>query len=486
MSYNVRAGVARIDITPPIGINMVGYYIREGASNGVERPLLATALVLEAGSEKIAILSCDVIFIQNPHAAEIRARIAAAIGTKADRVIISCSHTHCGPSLPGFVSQDEQQTKLQWEYLQNLKNLLLGVATAANADLQAARLDSGSGASRIGINRREKDETGKVFLGEVPDGPMDTEVGVVRVDDPDGRPIAVLYNYGCHTVTMGPKCLKLSPDFVGPCREVIEEATGAKSLFLQGAAGNINPATGIGMREDDSENMTRLGLTLGSEVLRVMMEIRTYEKRGPRQFLASLAKMSQYPYVPVESMDATIAVRSEQMGLPMLALPSIGDARRMQQERHARVEAARREGKGPGMLTVLRHFADWSDKLCRTIEAGDPNPTIPFEVTALRIGDTGMMVLPCEPLAELSLAVKAASPLPRTLFLGYANGCIGYLSPADAYPEGGWSPWETYNIPDMLFQSYQLPMALQPHAAQTVVERSIALLHEVAGRGVGA
>lgn len=482
MSYNVRAGVARIDITPPIGINMVGYYIREGASIDAERPLTATALVLAAGSEKIAILSCDVIFIQNPHAAEIRANIAAALETRPECVVISCSHTHCGPTLPGFISQDEDQSKLQAAYLANLKNLLRGVTMAANADLRPARLDSGSGASRIGINRREKDETGKVFLGEVPDGPMDTEVGVVRVDDLRGHPVAVLYNYGCHTVTMGPKCLQLSPDFVGPCRELIEQATGAKSLFLQGAAGNINPATGIGMRVDDSGNMTRLGLTLGSEVLRVMMNIRTYEKRGPREFLASLAKMSQYPYIPVESSDATIAVASASLALPMLPLPALDEARRIQQERHARFETARSEGKGSGMLTVLRHFADWSDKLCRTIEQGDPNPAIPFEITALRIGDIGAIVLPCEPLAELSLAVKAASPFARTLFLGYANGCVGYLSPADAYPEGGWSPWETYNIPDMLFQSYQLPMALQPGAAQTVVERSIGLLKDVAGK----
>ncbi len=248
MSYNLHAGVARVDITPPIGINMVGYYIREGASNAVERPLTATALVLAAGSEKIVILSCDIIFIQNPHAAEIRGRIAAALGTRPECVVISCSHTHCGPTLPGFLTQDDDQRKLQAEYLQNLKNLLVGVSTTANRNLQPARLDSGSGTSRIGINRREKDETGKVFLGEVPDGPMDTEVGVVRVDNLSGQPIAVLYCYGCHTVTMGPKCLKLSPDFVGPCRELIEQSTGAMSLYLQGAAGNINPTTGIGLR----------------------------------------------------------------------------------------------------------------------------------------------------------------------------------------------------------------------------------------------
>src|SRR5258708_10365348 len=134
----------------------------------------------------------------------------------------------------------------------------------------------------------------------------------------------------------------------------------------------------MGMRKSATETMARLGVTLGSEVLRVMMDIRTYEKRGPRQFLASLAKMSQYPYVPVVSSDATIAVTNDHLALPMLPLPGIDEARRIQTERHARLETARSEGKGPGMLTVLRHFADWSDKLCRTIEKGAPDPAIPF------------------------------------------------------------------------------------------------------------
>ena len=65
----------------------------------------------------------------------------------------------------------------------------------------------------------------------------------VRVDELSGRPIAILYNYACHTVTMGPKCLKLSPDFIGPARETIESSTGALSLFLQGAAGSSRVAT---------------------------------------------------------------------------------------------------------------------------------------------------------------------------------------------------------------------------------------------------
>src|ERR1700732_1782128 len=96
----LRAGVYRVDITPPIGISMVGYYARNGVSEGIERPLTATAVVISSDTTKIAIVSCDIIFIQSPDVDEIRRDIANAIGTDWSSVLINCSHTHCGPTLP--------------------------------------------------------------------------------------------------------------------------------------------------------------------------------------------------------------------------------------------------------------------------------------------------------------------------------------------------------------------------------------------------
>jgi hypothetical protein len=477
MSGELRAGVARVDITPPVGISMVGYYIREGVSTGVERPLTATALVLESDNTRLVFVSCDIAFIQDPAATEIRGRIAKALNTGPASVLLNYSHTHCGPTLPGFLWQDEEQVQIQRTYLSRLSDLLVQAAVEAVQALRPARIGAGSGSANIGINRREIDEEGKAFVGENPSGPVDHEVVVVRVDEPDGRPIAVLYNHGCHTVTMGAKCLRLSPDYVGPARELIERTTGALSLFLQGAAGNINPSTGIGSKEDDSENMIRLGHILGGEVIKTLASIRTHEYRSPRMFLSSLARVSLYPYLPRPEAPTPIAVRAAGMNLPMLPLPSLEEARDIRRARHAAFDEGRRNGRSPGVLTVLRHFADWGDKLVATLQSGTTSPGIPFEVTALQLGDIGLLAMPCEPLVELGQAVKRASPFPTTMFLGYTNGCIGYLPPASAYPAGGWSPWETYAIPDMLFQSYQLPMALDPQCAQMVIDRSIALLN---------
>jgi neutral ceramidase len=472
----LRAGVYRVDITPPIGISMVGYYARKGVSEGIERPLTATTVVLSSDTTKIAIVSCDIIFIQSPDVDEIRRDIASAIGTDWSSVLINCSHTHCGPTLPGFMSEGDRQREMQLTYVANLKKLLAGCVAAANHALQPARVGVGNGATHIGVNRREMDTDGKIFLGENPDGPMDPDVGVIRIDDLEGRPIAVLFSYGCHTVTMGPKCLMLTPDFAGPAREVIERATGAKALFLQAAAGNINPITGIGAIEDDSENMTRLGTTLGAEALKTTMQIRTHQKRGPRALFSSLSKNSIFPYVPVDDGPVELAAVSEVMNLPLMPLPSLEDSHRIVEARKGNLEKAERDGVPENMLVIHRRFYDWSKILLRTVESGVANPTVPLNIQAIRINDLGLVAVAGETLVELGLGVKKASPFEKTIFLGYSNGCIGYIPPEEAYPAGGWSPWETYSIPDMLFQSYQVPMALSPKCAQMIVDRSVELL----------
>src|SRR5207247_11298378 len=99
-------------------------------------------------------------------------------------------------------------------------------------------------------------------------GPLDNEVRVIRVDDLEGRRIAVVFAHGCHPVTMGPQCLRWSADYVGPARELIEQNAGGLSLFLQANAGDINPIPGIGAEDDNTNEKKRLGLILGAEVLK--------------------------------------------------------------------------------------------------------------------------------------------------------------------------------------------------------------------------
>ena len=132
--------------------------------------------------------------------------------------------------------------------------------------------------------------------------------------------------------------------FPGPRARVDRARNRRKALYLQAAAGNINPITGIGATEDDTENMTRLGVTLGAEVLKTMMQIRTHQKRGPRALFSSLSKNSLFPYVPVEDSAFELVAVSEVMDLPLMPLPSLEDAHRIVEIRKGALDKAAKDG----------------------------------------------------------------------------------------------------------------------------------------------
>jgi hypothetical protein len=433
---------------------------------------------LASGGQKIVIAGCDLMAVFDPDASVIRERIAGALGTTPESVLINASHTHCGPTMRRYYSWESAgQHRLQDSYSMHLRELITECAVAADRRLQPARIGTGKGAVRIGINRRELDpESGKVFLGENPDGPIDREVGVVRVDDLGGRPLATVFSHGCHTVTMGPKFLELSPDFPGPARELVEFATGAPSIFLQAAGGNINPITGIGATEDDSDDMKRLGRRLGSAVIDTAMGIRTDRERGERVIFQSLTRNSMYPWVPTRDEEAVLGAAGEVVRLPLVDPPSAEDARGILAQRLRMLDNAIKEGRPVHQLAFFHRFVDWAGLLVSVVESGQRTLTAAMTLQALRIGDLGIATAAGETVVELGLRVKAASPFGETQFLGYSNGCIGYIPSAEHYPAGGWSAWETYLVPDLLCQSYMLPMHPAPAAGDLVVERCVGLL----------
>ena len=467
------AGVARVVITPPVGIRMLGYTVQAGCSEGVERELTATALLLSDGVTQVVIIACDVVFIQSPHVDRIRARIGDKLGIPASNVLINCSHTHLGPMLPGWKVEDAEQDRIQQRYVAALEESLAGLCGMAATNLQPARIGAGRGTAAIGINRRERLPQGGIMIGENPAGAVDRDVSVIRVDDLSGRTLATVTAAGCHTVVLGPKTLSLSPDFIGPAREIIESATGALSLFLQGAAGNVNPICGIGTGGPEQfDDADRLGAMLAGETLKTWASIRTHHRSGPRRVVQSVAAISVWDYEPLaaECVDF-LGVASRRVTLPMAALPDQATAdREVAVRRQARDEAIAR-GDSPGARNVTQRLLEWAELVARTVAAGQ-RVTRDLEVWAFRINDIGLVAVNGEPFAELSLEVKARSPLANTIFLGYSNGCLGYFPTPEAFREGGMEVIDSV-------RNYMLPAAFTPQWGPTIVETSLELLEEL-------
>jgi len=468
----LEAGVARVVITPPVGIRMLTYIVAEGISTGVERDLTATALVLGDGRIKVAMIACDLVFLQSPVVDLVRERVGARIGIPASHVLINCSHTHLGPMYPGWLPCTSDELELQRSYLAVLERAIEGVAAMADSRRQPARIGAGVGSAPVGINRREKLPDGRVVIGENFDGAVDNQIGVLRIDDLLGRSIATVMSAAAHTVTLGPKTSLLSPDFVGPAREMVEQSTGALSLFFQGAAGNVNPRCGIGTGGPEQyDDCNRLGAVLGGEVLKTWASIRTHNHHGPRRIVQSVATVSVWDYEPsaresIEHLD----VATREVELALAPLPDRRAAEETLRMHRGQLEDARASGASRGELNICEILVSWAETVMQTIDAGQNPVTRKLNFWALRVNDIGIVAVSGEPFAELALEVKRRSPLKHTLFLGYSNGCVAYLPTPEAVSEGGMEVANSY-------KNYRLPAPLTTEWGPAVVETSLELLN---------
>ena len=392
-----RAGAARCVITPPTGMTMGGYAAREGVAQDKAGELYATALVFEDERTRIAILALDLLFVQEPLASNLRQDIGARIGVSKSNVMLNCSHTHCGPTSEGLqYDDDEHQKRFRDAYNARLRNELPALAALAVHRLRPARIGLGEGEARIGINRRERQADGSILLGENPDGPVDHSVRVIRLDDVEGKPIAVVFAHGCHTVTMGPKWLHWSSDYVGPARQLIEQNVGGLSLFVQANAGDINPLTGIGTKEDNTDEKRRLGLTLGAEVLKVLATIYTESIRGPRNFISSLSKIPYYPRLPIQTeRDSTIEVREETLELLLQGFPTPEEAKQILEKWESEVSSLISKNSNGAAMNVARLFLHWARALHHAVTSGR-KACIQIPIQAVRIGDVGIVAVPGE------------------------------------------------------------------------------------------
>jgi hypothetical protein len=275
MTPTLQAGVGRAVITPPVGIAHAGWGVQtHQRAEGVDMDLFATVLVLANGPVEAALVDVDFCVVGRDLADPIRQAIADLCGIPFAQVRLSYTHTHSGPMLgPSWMTEGEE---LIAPYVESLPGRIAGAAWEAKRRLRPVRVAAGSGSSDIVVNRRLKLPSGRVVAGRNWGGFADREVKVVRIDDLDERPLAVIVHYGCHPTIMGPPNRLITPDYPGMVRHVVEGATGATCLFLQGAAGNVHAIVDF---VGDVAVYRRLGAILGHEAARVALGLRTVPRR---------------------------------------------------------------------------------------------------------------------------------------------------------------------------------------------------------------
>lgn len=390
---NLKVGVARANITPPVGIPLAGYSDRTGPSTGVHDSLYAVVAVFDDGEEKAALVSLDVVTILQKAGDRIHEHIYRACGIPADHVLINVSHTHANARL------SENST-----YLETVASAVAGAVSRAVSRSRPASIGYGEGAIDFNVNRRIIDEEGTYHSGLNPDGICDHRVKILRIDDGDAlEPMAVLMHAVCHANVFRGANTELSADFPGIARTFVERNFGGRTtaLFLQGCSGDIRanmPSVGgwkssiddFG-RSGNEVDMTWCGWTLGAEAVKVATRLRVREQVKER---VSIFK---------------IAVASEVLRL---------DADR------GKIESG-----------------IW-DRAWDNIEDGK----ILCNVKVLKIGNLWFVGLPGEPVVEYALTIeKEMAGLGHVFVLGYTTGDSGYIPVAHMLAEGGYEAQGAYS-----------------------------------------
>ena len=473
-SSTLTAGAARALINPPLGARTMGFSSRVGFIERIESDLSITGVVLAGQNGKVGIFAYDLCVLPEDTCRDLRRLMGEAIGTPPSHILLNFNHTHSAPAFPGWLPESPEQDALLNAYAQQVRAQSRACAIAANQRLQPARIAAGWGACDFSVQRREQRADGLVFLGEVPDGEKDPAVGVIRVDDLGGKPIATLFSFGCHTVVVGPRDLSASPDFPGAARDLIEKANGGLALFLQACGGDIMPAGGMGYETDCSDSKNRIGTALGAETLKVSAGLRTHVKRGERVSLGSVSTITLWPWVPVSGETCTyLDAVSETLPLEFMDFPSLADAEELRAEQRRRLQEAY-QSEDERKIAVGIRWVDWADKLVAAIHSN--RRTLNMEIQAIRINDIVLVGLGVEAFSGTGKSIKARSPFPLTQVLGYSNGVACYLPRAEDYPPGGWDIRARYGVPDMIFQSYSLPTAIRPESEKRAVARALELV----------
>lgn len=462
MPSQLQVGVARVDITPPVGIAHANWGAQKHErAAGIDMDLWATALVFSDGEQTAAIVDLDLGNIQRETADAARDAAAALTGIPREQIRISFTHTHSGPNTISTQTWVSGGAEMVQPYLDSLPSKIAGVIWQAHNAMQPARLAAGSGSCVINVNRRFRNPEGKMIVGVNPDGPVDREVQVLRFDTLAGEPLAVIAHYACHPTIVGPYVDLITPDYPGMVKRVVEATVGGTCLFLQSATGNVGPIEGC-ITPDTLSTYRRLGRILGAEAARVAVALETQSRQ--RQYIHTLesgADLAVYEWQPQPDPEPRLRLKSHTLNLPLREFRPVDELEAEADECHARLQQTLQSGTEAEIRAAAMQAKRSRKQAVRAGLFGGKSHE-PLELQVMCINDVALLNMPGEPFVEIGQAIKAGSPFARTLFSGYCNGGGGYIPMPYAYDEGGYEAEDT-------------PFA--PEAAQVIIDESLSLLH---------
>lgn len=417
----LQAGVAVVDITPPIPFRMHGYFY-ERLSTGIKDPLHARAVVFQQGKETAAFVFCDVVGIPFAVTSPARKKASEATGIPVEHIAVTGTHTHTGPQF--FMSindywHDQAVAKLGKDpydsdsYRHVLADKVASAVVQAKAALAPVMLKAGiAREDRISFNRRYHMKGGAVRFNPAinnpdiigPAGPIDPQVGIISLSKVGAKkPSAAIVSFAMHPDTTGGGTL-YSADYIYALDQRMKKTFGPEftTLFGTGTCGDINHRN---VHSEKQRIADELGAMLGDTVVDAMEK----DTLSPVKQPSLAVRSTKVPAKLQEINEADIAKAKAGMDrLGAKDFPFMDAVKSCQ------------------VMDLVRLKQIWGD-------------TVPLEVQAFRLDDeTAIVTLPSEIFVNLGLSIKAASPFKTTLVIELSNDSVAYIPTKQAFLEGSY------------------------------------------------
>jgi hypothetical protein len=392
-----KAGVARVKITPGQLMWMSGYGARSKPAEGTLHDLWAKALALEDGARrKVVLITLDLVGIPRDLSGAVCAELKSRHGLTRDAILLNVSHTHCGPvvgnNLSAMYFLDDAQQKLVADYAKDLQQKLVTLAGDALKDLSPAQLSWGQGHVSFAVNRRNNKEADVPKLRELGRlaGPVDHDLPVLAVRDPEGKLRAVVCGYACHATVLS--FYQWCGDYPGFAQITLEKAyPGVTALFWAGCGADQNP-------------LPRRSVALA-------------ESYG-QELAAGVESVLKAPTQPI---NGRLTSSYTEIDLPFAELPT-------------------RDKLLQDSLNKDRFIAQRAKLLLEQLEKnGSLRGMYPYPVQAWQLGpDLTMTALGGEVVVDYALRLKRELGTKGLWVAGYSNDVMAYIPSLRVLKEGGY------------------------------------------------
>ena len=429
-SFTGWIGVARVDITPPVGVYSRNWGAAlHDAARGIHRPLSLTAVSLQErqDSDPLVLIDADAGWFHNVSLAnEFRTSILDQTGLTSARFIFALSHTHASVPLTNDFNPAWEGGELLAPYFERVREAAKDVVKQAKDNARQGTLEWHYGRCGLAAVRDlvdPSDEHDRRICGYDPSVRADDTLLVGRATDTDGQAIATICNYACHPTTLAWDNKLLSPDYVGAMRETVENANdGAPAIFLQGASGELAPRY---QYVGDTAVADQHGRQLGHAVLATLADMEPPGQqlvfKGAVESGAPLAAWDHEP----GPVNASLSALEIQIELPIKDWPSADELEQQRLASDDRVTSERLRRK----RNIRRCLGD-GDTYC-------------LPSWLWRIGDAILVGNMAESYSWIQQHLRRSFPNQALAYVNLVNGSIGYLPPVELYDEDVYQVWQT-------------------------------------------